>query len=307
MKYLEDLNYLEDKQFPSTRYRHCVKVAERMYEYSKDELGYSEGKAQDMYVLGYLHDLGYAFDGEAFGHEIALYNCMKDSYRYADEIRDHSFMIEEKDSQECNLLHYADLTIDGVGNECNFVNRLKDLANRHGENAPNVLLTKDIIEVLIEKDYKAFFEVNQNKTNLTEEDFPMDVFKNSYSIGMKMYAYAKEELGYDESQAREMFILDNLSRIDELFGDKSIIDNLNNSYTYTEDLKNFKEGNYDSEISKLLLFAKNTVDKEGNWCSFNEKLDYVDDYEYQQIFKECDFLENEGFNDSFGLDNSFEL
>lgn len=52
MKYLEDLNYLEDKQFPSTRYRHCVKVVERMYEYSKDELGYSEEKAQDMYVLG---------------------------------------------------------------------------------------------------------------------------------------------------------------------------------------------------------------------------------------------------------------
>lgn len=105
-----------------------------------------------------------------------------------------------------------------------------------------MLLTKDIMESLIEKDYKALFKINQDKTNLSEEDFPMIIFKNTYSIGMKMYTYSKEELGYEESKAKEMFILGNLSRIDEIFGNKSIIQNLDNSYTYGEDLKNFKEG-----------------------------------------------------------------
>lgn len=145
-----------ENNFPLSRYQHCFNVGKKMYKYAKEKLGWSEKKAREMFVLGNIHDIGYEFDGDKFGHDIALADCLND-YKYTNEIRYHTYFQTEYQSPEMDLLYFGDMTVNGVGKWCTFNERLADLTDRYGKDSIVVKESEDIANYLKEKGFDDSF------------------------------------------------------------------------------------------------------------------------------------------------------
>lgn len=137
--------------FPESRYRHCHNVGLKMYSYAKYHLGMDDVQCQSMFLLGTFHDVGYELDADAFKHDVAMCDALgHDGYKYAKEIKYHSFMQDAYDSIEMKLLYFGDMTVDGMGNWCTLDERLQDLEKRHGLESDVYIESKRIADKLIE-------------------------------------------------------------------------------------------------------------------------------------------------------------
>lgn len=125
----------KDSGFPESRYKHCYNVGKKMYTYAKEKWHWGEKKCNEMFVLGNLHDIGYALDSDAFGHDRVLADTLEGTYKYSNEIRYHSYLQHNYDSPEMRLIYFGDMTVDGQGNWCTFKERLADLEKRYGLNS----------------------------------------------------------------------------------------------------------------------------------------------------------------------------
>lgn len=143
--------------FPINRYKHCHSVGKKMQFYAEECLGWSEEKCQKMFVLGVLHDICYELDGSSYGHDLIAPGVLS-GYEYADAISKHS-ILQEDVSQELALLYYADATVDGEGNWCTYDYRLRDLANRHGEDSDVYRDSCELIEYLREQGFDDTFGI----------------------------------------------------------------------------------------------------------------------------------------------------
>lgn len=137
--------------FPESRYRHCHNVGKKMQQYARDVLHKDEEYCSAMFILGCMHDVGYELDGDAFKHDEVMCEALgQDGYRYATEIRYHSFMQDTYNSVEMRLLYFGDMTVDGMGNWCTLDERLEDIAERHGKDSTVYKESKQIADQLIE-------------------------------------------------------------------------------------------------------------------------------------------------------------
>ena len=123
---------------------HCVGVARYMYKKSL-ALGWSPSKAEEMFVLGWVHDIGYEFDTTG-GTEHAHYGgqlLQGCSYRYWREVYCHGLpysaiddFIKQSgdrfDKAVFDLLNDADLHVDIDGKLVSLDERLTGLATRWG-------------------------------------------------------------------------------------------------------------------------------------------------------------------------------
>ena len=141
---------VELNNFPMTRYQHCYSVGCKMYWYAKEVWRWDEQRCRDMFVLGNLHDIGYAFDGGKGIDGVALAETMKSYYPYADEILYHAKYQENCVSDEMKLLYYADMTVDGKGNWVTVDERLSDLISRYGKESEVVIESIEIADKLEE-------------------------------------------------------------------------------------------------------------------------------------------------------------
>ena len=136
----------QKEKIPLNRLRHMYGVGREMYRYAKEVLNWPEEKAREMYILGLLHDAGYEFNKDDCGHGYEAADILERcGYRYADEIRNHSYVIA-RPSNELKLLWYADQVIDGKGHKVTFGKRLDDIAKRHGKESDAYKWCKEIIE-----------------------------------------------------------------------------------------------------------------------------------------------------------------
>ena len=143
-----------DRDIPVSRLMHCYGVGRKMYRYAKMVLGWPEEKAREMFVLGLLHDAGYEFDSDDYGHGDELAKTLeRNSYKYASEIRNHNRLIKDP-SDELVLLWYADQVIDGSGNKVSYDQRLSDIGNRHGFDSRTYRWMKEIIDYCREHGYR---------------------------------------------------------------------------------------------------------------------------------------------------------
>ena len=110
---------------------HSLGVGKLMYYLAKEK-GWKEEKCQEMFVLGYLHDVGYEFTDNEYhaltGAEILAFS----DYKYCKEIMFHGSLQKSFCSEELDLLNIADLHIDSNGNFVSIRRRLKDIAERYG-------------------------------------------------------------------------------------------------------------------------------------------------------------------------------
>lgn len=116
---------------------------------------------------------------------------------------------------------------------------------------------------------------------VTPNNFPLNRYKHCYSVGKRMYAYAKYMLGWNEKKCCEMFVLGNLHDIgyeldpDCFDHDWILADILSYSFKYHNEIRYHSQyqTEYDSPELRLLYFGDMTVDGAGNWCTLKERLE----------------------------------
>lgn len=120
--------------FNENRQKHSFGVAQKMYELAKEK-GWTEDKCRDMFLLGYLHDIGYQFSDTKDNHNsVGGLLAGNNGYKYWKEIMYHGDpFIEGSCSEELTLLNIADMSVDSKGNNVGVGNRLEDIRNRYGE------------------------------------------------------------------------------------------------------------------------------------------------------------------------------
>lgn len=120
---------------------------------------WDEEKCKQMFFLGNIHDIGYFLDSNSHGHDKVLANCLNDTYKYSKEIEFHTNLNNDYQSEELNLLYYADMTVDGQGNWCSYEERIKDIKNRYGENSETLKEVEETVIYLKNKGYDDTFNI----------------------------------------------------------------------------------------------------------------------------------------------------
>lgn len=114
--------------------KHSLSVARVMYEKAL-QLGYDNSYAEEMFTLGYLHDIGYEYTKDVEKHPIVGGELLKKTkYKYWKEVYYHG-TINEYQSFELDLLNYADLMVDSKGKIVGFKERLEDIKKRYGDDS----------------------------------------------------------------------------------------------------------------------------------------------------------------------------
>lgn len=131
---------------------HIISVARFMKEYCIEKK-YDSTYCEEMFTLGYLHDIGYEFCDNPEHNYIGGELLDKQKYKYSNEIKYHGVPDCIYSSKELDLLNFADMHIDGKGNYVSFEQRLFDIGRRRGKDSSAYKNSKKIIESLISKGY----------------------------------------------------------------------------------------------------------------------------------------------------------
>ena len=119
-------------EISKNRLLHSIGVARKMHEMTICQ-GLGIEKAADMFVLGFVHDIGYEFSKEQGEHANVgaemLKNC---GFKYSNEVLYHGKAQIDYMSQELYLLNTADFLIDAFGNSCTLKERLEGIEQRYG-------------------------------------------------------------------------------------------------------------------------------------------------------------------------------
>ena len=108
------------------RLKHSIAVARKMVEIEKNKQ-LPEEQLQELFVLGYNHDIGYEF-GNHSNHEEVGGNILKqNNYKYWKEIYYHGKTDIEYNSLYLYILNQADMQIDKYGNDVGYEKRLEDI------------------------------------------------------------------------------------------------------------------------------------------------------------------------------------
>ena len=102
--------------------------------------------AEDMFLLGIMHDLGYEFMESNASHAAVGGEILKRSgYQYSQEVALHADETVDDITDELFILNCADMMTGPKGEDFTFDERLKEIAQRFGEDAD--AYKKCVIEV----------------------------------------------------------------------------------------------------------------------------------------------------------------
>lgn len=136
----------------NNRLNHIIAVARLMKETcikNNCESTYIE----EMFILGYVHDVGYEFVEGAKHNEKGGLILEEQNYKYFNEVQYHGVPNCEYHSNELDLLNWADMHIDGKGQYVTFEQRLSDIAMRRGIESEEYIKSTMIIDELKAKGY----------------------------------------------------------------------------------------------------------------------------------------------------------
>lgn len=134
------------------RMTHQLSVARDLVEQAQSRGAYSEQELQNLFVLGYLHDIGYEFatdpdDHAAIGGEV----LKRLGFTYWAEVANHGNPESSYSSAELDLLNSADMHTSSTGERVTYAERLQDIADRYGEDSPRYQNARTIIANLESK------------------------------------------------------------------------------------------------------------------------------------------------------------
>ena len=135
------------------RLKHSYAVANKMVELGKEKNLLDE-QLQELFLLGYLHDIGYQF-GTNENHNMIGGNLLRNSnYKYWKEVYYHGIPNSEYKSLYLDILNTADMMIDKCGNDVGFDKRLEDIKKRYGEDSIQYINCFKIINELKGDNYE---------------------------------------------------------------------------------------------------------------------------------------------------------
>ncbi len=133
------------------RLKHSLAVARKMVTIGKNK-ELSEEQLQELFILGYNHDIGYEF-GTNENHNVIGGNILKQSnYKYWKEVYYHGAINAQYSSLYLEILNKADMQIDKYGNDVGYTKRLKDIKTRYGENSITYKNAETLVSMLRNKD-----------------------------------------------------------------------------------------------------------------------------------------------------------
>ena len=127
------------------RIKHSLSVANKMIEIGKQK-GLNDIQLQELFVLGYNHDIGYEFCTDNLKHNIIGGEILKNNgYKYWQEVYYHGNPDADYNSLFLKILNMADMQIDKYGNDVGYEKRLEDIKYRYGENSKPYTCSSRII------------------------------------------------------------------------------------------------------------------------------------------------------------------
>ena len=129
-----------------SRWQHILGVA-RKAKILADKLKPNDTQyAEDMFLLGIMHDLGYEFIESNASHAAIGGEILKRSgYQYWQEVALHGDETVENMTDELFILNCADMSTGPNGEDFTFEQRLEEIASRFGKDAD--AYKKCVIEV----------------------------------------------------------------------------------------------------------------------------------------------------------------
>ena len=130
------------------RLKHSFAVANKMVEIGK-KYNLNENDLQDLFILGYNHDIGYTLCSNNIEHNIVGGERLKENqYKYWKEVYYHGIPDCEYKSLFLKILNMADMQIDKYGNDVGYEKRLEDIKNRYGINSSQFINAVKIVDKL---------------------------------------------------------------------------------------------------------------------------------------------------------------
>lgn len=130
------------------RLNHSLSVANKRVKIGK-EFKLKQNDLQDLFVLGYNHDIGYDFYTDNIKHNIVGGEILKNNgYKYWKEVYYHGNPEADYSSLFLKILNMADMQIDKYGNDVGYEKRLEDIKSRYGENSKPYICSSRIIKSL---------------------------------------------------------------------------------------------------------------------------------------------------------------
>ena len=130
------------------RLKHSIAVGRKMMEIGK-KYSLTEQELQDLFLLGFNHDIGYEFVEKGLNHNVVGGNILKrNGFRYWQEVYYHGEPESPYKSFYLNILNDADMQIDKYGNDVGFDGRLEDIKSRYGEDSIIYQKAMKVVEIL---------------------------------------------------------------------------------------------------------------------------------------------------------------
>lgn len=125
------------------RIKHSLAVVKKMIELNNGK------NSEELFLIGYLHDIGYEFTTNMLEHNKIGGNILKENnFKYWKEIYYHGEPQCEYKSDYLTLLNKADMMVDNVGNDVGYLNRLENIKSRYGEESIQYIKAKQLIDEL---------------------------------------------------------------------------------------------------------------------------------------------------------------
>lgn len=140
------------------RWQHILGVARKAKTLAQKFKPKNAQYAEDMFLLGLLHDFGYEFMAENQGHAAVGGAILKrNQYRYWAEVAQHG-SAQTPMNDELFLLNCADMTTGPAGENFTMDERLAEVGERYGkDSAPYIKTMQEIATLKQDKRYTLLF------------------------------------------------------------------------------------------------------------------------------------------------------
>lgn len=163
--------------------RHIIGVARRCYEIAKED-GKNESIARKLFLIGYLHDVGYEFAEYKEEHPDISNDLLINLFDVGNEaIKNHGKVDTDLTNYELVTLNKADLTVDAYGMKCTVYERLCDIKSRYGKESRTY---KNAVELAKKLE---LIDINYGK-----EIEPVKLNKNGVNANIKAHILSDERM-----------------------------------------------------------------------------------------------------------------
>ena len=140
----------------SNRWQHILGVARKAKTLAEKLKPNDTKYAEDMFLLGVMHDLGYEFVQDNASHAVVGGEMLKRAgYKYWQEVALHGDETIEDMTDELFILNCADMMTGPNGEDFTFEQRLEEIAGRFGKDAaPYKKCVIEVQKLKADKRYK---------------------------------------------------------------------------------------------------------------------------------------------------------